>query len=91
MPMVIVGALVRALKEDSLKVQSALAKLPGAMVQGFEDPTKIGLVIEAEGLNEAHRILKDQVPQMEGVLTVYTVHANFESLALARSAVESVD
>ncbi len=88
--MVIVGALVRTLKEDSLKVQSALAKLPGAMVQGFEDPTKIGLVIEAEGINEAHRVLKDQIPQMDGVLAVFTVHANFESLSLAQSAAGSV-
>jgi nitrate reductase NapAB chaperone NapD len=79
--MIIVGALVRAKAQDNASVQAALAKLPGAMVQGFEDPTKIGLVFESDGLNEAYDVLKNRIGQIEGVLAVFPVHANFESLA----------
>ena len=79
--MVIVGALVRAKAENTTNIQSTLAKIPGAMVQGFADPTKIGLVIEAKGLNEAHDLLNEKVGHIEGVLTVHPVYANFEELA----------
>ena len=79
--MIIVGALVRAAEEDNANVQALLAQLPGAIVQAFEDPTKIGLAFEAENLNEAHTMLKEEIPSLEGVLSVATVYANFEDLA----------
>jgi len=78
---IIVGALVRAAEPDSAMVQAALAALPGATVQAFEDPTKIGLVLEAEGLNQAYDLLKGKINQIEGVLAVSPVYANFELLA----------
>ena len=79
--MIIVGALVRVSAQDNASVQAALAELPGAMVQGFADPTKIGLVFESDGLNEAFDMLDQKIRQIEGVLAVFPVHANFESLA----------
>ena len=79
--MVIVGALVRIEEEKDAKVKSALKGFPGAIIQTFIDPTKLGFVFEAESLNQAHGWLKDKVPSFDGVLSVSTVYANFESLA----------
>ncbi len=76
--MIIVGALVRTATEDNAKIRSTLAALPGAIVQRFEDPSKIGLVFEASGYKHARVVLEDEIPQIEGVLVVSPIHANYE-------------
>ncbi|HIC89131.1 MAG TPA: hypothetical protein EYP04_06985 [Anaerolineae bacterium] len=80
--MVIVGALVRVQSEHSQSLMAELASREGMDVMAFEDPTKIGLVIEAETLDHAHQLLNEVVRRLEGVWTVYPVYANFEELAV---------
>jgi len=80
--MVIVGALVRVAKEQSQAVQAGLAQLEGVDVRGLEDPTKLALVIEAESLNHAYRLLEEKVTPLPGIWTVHPVYANFEEAAM---------
>ena len=65
--MVVVGALVRVQSDLSQSLLAELASWEGTEVMAFEDPTKIGLVVEAETLDQAHRLLNEDVRRLEGV------------------------
>jgi len=82
---VIVGALVRTFEEKSKTVQEALTQMEGVSVYSFDDPCKIGLVIEAESLDAVYHLIEDKVKALSGVMVVSPVYAHFEELAQARS------
>jgi len=76
--MVIVGALVRIETGSGDGVRHRLAAIPGVTPFSVDDPTRIGLVIEAESLDHAYRLLHDEIPEVEGVLGAWPVYVHFE-------------
>ena len=82
--MVIVGALVRTEASRTESVQQALAAMPGVTPFSLEQPMSVGLLIETATLDDAYRLLQQEVRNLEGVLGIWPVYSYFgmqESLA----------
>ncbi len=77
--MTIVGALVRVDATQYNAAWQALACLPGVTPFALDDATRLGLVIEAERLDDAYRLLSQDVRAAPGVLMAYPTYMQFES------------
>jgi len=75
--MTVVGALVRVEESQHDAAWQTLARLPGVTPFALDDATRLGLVIETASLDEAYQLLKDEIPQAPGVLSVYPAYAHF--------------
>jgi nitrate reductase NapAB chaperone NapD len=75
--MVVIGALVRMETASGDGVRRRLAAIPGVTPFSVEDPARIGLIIEAESLDRAYRLLHDEIPEIEGVLGAWPVYVHF--------------
>ncbi len=76
--MAIVGAFARVDQESITSCRSALEELNGVSTFDIEDPDKVGILVEAESLNEAHSTITKTIRTTPGVLGVWPVYVNTE-------------
>jgi len=76
--MAIVGAFARVETESSNSCQSALEKIEGVSTFDIEDADKLGVLVEAKSLNEAHDTITTTIRSIPGVLGVWPVYVNTE-------------
>lgn len=78
--MTIIGALVRVEKTQHGAAWQCLARLPGVTPFAVDDTTRLGLVIECDQLDDAYRLLDKDIRDVPGVLCVYPMYAQFDSV-----------
>ena len=76
--MAVVGAFARIDRDDKEATRSRLDGVTGVSTFLLEDPARIGLVIEADDLDQAHEMLRNEVEKIDGVLGVWPVYAHAE-------------
>ena len=76
--MAIVGAFARVDQDCTASCRSALEELNGVSTFDIEDPDKVGVLVEAESLNEAHSTITTTIRTTPGVLGVWPVYVNTE-------------
>ncbi len=76
--MAIVGAFARIESDLSSSCQSALEEITGVSIFDIEDPDKLGVLVEADSLNEAHSTITKTIRTTPGVLGVWPVYVNTE-------------
>ncbi len=76
--MAIVGAFARIDSPGFVSCVEHLDALPGVSTFDIDDPNKIGLIIEADSLEQAHDIITQTIRSTIGVLGVWPVYANIE-------------
>lgn len=76
--MAIVGALARVEQKDAADSIRRIRAIEGVTTFSVDDPDRIGLIIESECLDEAHRIVTQEIPSVQGVLGAWPVYANTE-------------
>lgn len=76
--MVIVGAFARVETTDVEGTRRRLAALDGVSTFDLDRPEKVGVLIEADDLDDAHARLTTQVQRVEGVMGVWPVYVNNE-------------
>ena len=77
--MTVIGAMVRVEKAQHGATWQCLARLPGVTLFEFDDATRLGLVIESDSLDDAYRLLNEDIRDAPGVLSVYPAYAQFEN------------
>ncbi len=76
--MAVVGAYARIDLSEEALVPGRLEALEGVSTFKLDEPGKIGLLIEAESLDEARSRLEDEIEKLDGVLGVFPVYAHAE-------------
>ncbi len=76
--MAVVGAYARIDLSEEALVPARLEALEGVSTFALGEPGKIGVLIEAESLDEAHARLEDEIEKLEGVLGVFPVYVHAE-------------
>jgi len=76
--MAVIGAFVRIDVESAVAVRRKLSEMDGVSPFDLDEPDKIGLVIEAVDLDEAHAKLGGDIKGLEGVFGAWPVYVNFE-------------
>ncbi len=76
--MAIVGAFARIESDLISSCQSALEEIAGVSIFDIEDPDKLGVLVEADSLNEAHSTITTTIRTTPGVLGVWPVYVNTE-------------
>ena len=76
--MAVVGAFLRVDAESQDTIRQRLSELDGVSLLDVGEPGKVGLVIEAANMDEAHARLRDDIQGLDGVLGAWPVYANFE-------------
>jgi nitrate reductase NapAB chaperone NapD len=86
--MVIVGAFARIEGERADDVRQRLARLPGVEPFLLDEPGKIGLIIEADEIDQAHAVLTGPVRATPGLLGVWpiSIHLDEEPTAMPGGA-----
>lgn len=74
----VVGAYARIDPDEASKVRDRLRALPGVTTFDLDEPAKIGLLVESEDMDGAHRLLTRTVRGTEGVWGVWPVYAHQE-------------
>jgi nitrate reductase NapAB chaperone NapD len=77
--MTVVGIIVRAEAERFEEVRAQLAALEGVQTIELEEPGCLGLVLEADGLKQAHDRLRGEIERTPGVLTAWPVQVHHDS------------
>ena len=77
--MAIVGAYARIDLADPQAVRCRLAEVSGVTLFDLDEPGKVGLVLEADSLDDAHTTLRAGIEKVDGVLGVWPVYADTES------------
>ena len=73
-----VGAFARIEVESAGEVRQRLQQLEGVEPFDLDDPGKVGLIIEAATLDDAHAKLTGEIKHTQGVLGVWPIYANFD-------------
>ena len=76
--MVVVGAFARVEVDDVDATRCRLAALDGVTTFDLDRPEKVGVLIEADDLDDAHARLTTQVQRVEGVMGVWPVYVSNE-------------
>ena len=76
--MAIVGAFARVEIAGFNRCVAGLDAVDGVSTFPLDAPGKVGLLIEAGSLEDAHRIITKQIPTVQGVLGVWPVYASAE-------------
>jgi hypothetical protein len=71
--LVVVGVVARVDTKDSTGVRRRLETIEGVETFDLPVPEKLGILIEARGIDAAHRRLCDEVDQTDGVLGTWPV------------------
>lgn len=75
---VVVGALARIEVDSKGDVLRRIDSLPGFSAFEVEDPLKVGVLIEAASVDEAHSLFSTQLTSVEGVLGAWPVSIEWE-------------
>ena len=76
--MAIVGAFARVDSEQASACQKLLDELVGVSTFEINDPDKVGILIEADSLDQAHAMVSKTIRSTPGVLGVWPVYVNTE-------------
>ena len=76
--MAVVGAFARIDLSDPQAVGERLSAVPCVTTFDLGEPGKVGLLIEADSLEDAHKRLREEIEKAEGVLGVWPVYAHQE-------------
>jgi len=76
--MAIVGAFARVEADQAAACRDELDSLEGVSTFDLDDRNKVGVLIEADSLNEAHALITESVRLTPGVLGVWPVYVNTE-------------
>lgn len=76
-----VGAFARIDAAAAAAVRERLGRLDGVETFELDEPGKLGLIIEAPDLDEAHRRITREIQPAEGVLAVWPVFADFDEIS----------
>ncbi|MCA9265470.1 MAG: chaperone NapD [Planctomycetales bacterium] len=76
-PFAVVGVLLRT-DDRQHELAAHLSSLDGVEVFSVEDPLRLGVVIEADTLQQAERMLREHVSVASGVLGSWPVYAHCE-------------
>jgi nitrate reductase NapAB chaperone NapD len=79
--MVVVGAYARIELSEESRVPQRLEALEGVSTFPLGDAGKIGILVEAESLDEAHARLSKEIRELEGVRGVFPVYVNAEDVS----------
>ncbi len=74
----IIGAFARVELDTAQEARHRLAELAGVELFDLDEPGKVGLIIEAEDLDEGHAKLTGEIRRTEGVMGVWPVYVNFD-------------
>ncbi len=77
----VVGVYARIDESGRGEIESCLKSIQGASSFEVGQPTKLGFLVEAPSLDEAHDVLEHQIRQIPGVLGTWPVYAGFEPAA----------
>ena len=75
----IVGAFVRIDRRNRAAIRYRLGMIEGVETFELRDPGTIGLLVECDGLVSAHRVLRDIVPRVDGVLGFWPVYVEVDA------------
>jgi len=76
--MAIVGAFARVDREHAGDCRGALDGFEGVSTFDLDDEDKLGILVEADSLNDAHELITGSIRSAPGVLGVWPVYANIE-------------
>ncbi len=76
--MAIVGAFARVDSGQNASCQRLLCELAGVSTFEINDPDKVGILIEADTLDQAHSMVSQKIRSIPGVLGVWPVYVNTE-------------
>ncbi len=76
--MAIVGAFARVDSSLTDICKGELNELSGVSTFELGDPDKVGILVEAETLNEAHQAITTTIRSATGVMGVWPVYINTE-------------
>ncbi len=76
--MAIVGAFARVDLDHATACRDALDELGGVSTFGIDDSDKLGILVEAKSLNDAHHTITKTIRSTPGVLGVWPVYVNTE-------------
>ncbi len=76
--MTMVGAFARVEASHAEEIRATLDRLPGVETFDLGEPGKVGLILEAEGLDAVHRKLCGDVESVEGVLKAWPVSVHLD-------------
>jgi len=76
--MTVVGVIVRAEADRFEEVCARFEALDGVQMLPLEEPSCVGLVLVADTVKQAHRLLREQVETTPGVLTAWPVQVNLD-------------
>ena len=71
--MIVLGAYARIDPAEPEATRRRLDALPGVETFGLDDPLRVGLIIEAATLDDAHAQIRQVIPAVEGVLGVWPI------------------
>ncbi len=87
--LVIVGVLARIDVSDAAGVRDRLNGMDGVETFDLPEPEKLGILIEAPGIDAAHQRLCRDVDPTEGVLGTWPVSLEFDQEQPDASAVQA--
>ncbi|PCI10551.1 hypothetical protein COB72_03060 [bacterium] len=76
--MAIVGAFARVDTEYTSACREELDQLGGVSTFDLDDPDKVGILIEADTLDDAHSTITKTIRSTTGVMGVWPVYVNTE-------------
>ena len=76
--MAIVGAFARVDTEYTAVCREELDQLGGVSTFDLDDPDKVGILIEADTLDDAHATITKTIRTATGVMGVWPVYVNTE-------------
>lgn len=76
--MAIVGALARVDASVLAESIAEIEKIGGVTTSSLDDPDRIGLTIEKDSVDNAHRLMTEQIAAVRGVLGAWPVFASTE-------------
>ncbi len=76
--MAIVGAFARVDSEQTSSCHKLIDELVGVSTFEIDDPDKVGILVEADSLDQAHAMVSKTIRMIPGVLGVWPVYVNTE-------------
>ena len=77
--MAILGVLTRVHTPERERISQTLARIDGTSTFSVDEDERLGVLIERDTLEEARRVLSDEVENVAGVLGAWPVFSHFES------------
>lgn len=85
---IIIGALASVEVALAEAVRQSLAAMAGVTPFPVDDPTRLGLLIEAATVDDGYRLLRHEIEKIEGVVAIWPVYAYLEAEDVPKMANE---